>query len=70
MELQERLAGLVAPLETLHGKTPGLRKLPFRAVGIILVLCLVNALVWLAAGVVLVSPSLEPKQLQSMLTCT
>lgn len=57
MQLKERLAGLVAPIEVLHGKTPGLRRLPFGAVGIILALILINALVWVAAGVVLVGSS-------------
>ena len=40
--------------EKYHGDTPGLKKLPFGAVAIILALALVNALVWAAVGVVLV----------------
>ena len=52
--IKERFSALVAPIESLHGKTPGVRKLPFRAVGVILLLCIVNAIVWVAAAVVLV----------------
>lgn len=37
---------------TLHGKTPGLRVLPSRAVAIIIFLILVNIIVWIAAGIV------------------
>lgn len=36
-----------------HGRIPGLRKLPFPAVGIIIGLGLANALVWVAIGIVL-----------------
>ncbi|KZF21492.1 NicO-domain-containing protein [Xylona heveae TC161] len=36
-----------------HGRVPVLRKLPFPAVAIILTLILVNALVWVAVGIVL-----------------
>lgn len=37
-----------------HSRIPGLRKLPLPAVAIIVGLILVNALVWLAVGIVLV----------------
>ncbi len=38
---------------SLHDRTPGLRKLPFPAVGIIVGLILANVLVWVAVGIVL-----------------
>lgn len=37
-----------------HAKTPGLRKLPFPSIAIIATVALVNALVWIAVGVVIV----------------
>ena len=37
-----------------HSRVPGLKKLPFSAVAIIVILILVNALIWAAVGVVLV----------------
>jgi len=36
-----------------HGRIPGLRKLPFPAVGIIVALILANVLVWVAVAIVL-----------------
>ncbi|KAL9058849.1 MAG: hypothetical protein Q9206_001758 [Seirophora lacunosa] len=36
-----------------HAKTPGLSKLPFRAIAIIIGVASVNALIWLAVGVVI-----------------
>ncbi|KAL9009617.1 MAG: hypothetical protein Q9173_005371 [Seirophora scorigena] len=38
-----------------HAKTPGLSKLPFRAIAIIIGVASVNALIWLAVGIVIVS---------------
>ena len=35
----------------IHGRTPGLRKLPFSAVGIIVALIFANALAWVAVGI-------------------
>lgn len=37
-----------------HGRTPGVRKLPLSAIAIILAVAFVNALTWVAAGVILV----------------
>ena len=37
-----------------HARTPGLRKLPLPAVGIIIALIFANAIVWVAIGVLLV----------------
>ena len=37
-----------------HKRTPGIRKLPFPAVGIIIALVSANAIVWLAVGILLV----------------
>lgn len=42
-------------LRALHQRMPGLRKLPFPALGIVCVLLLVNAATWAATGVLLVS---------------
>jgi hypothetical protein len=41
--------------ERYHGKIPYVRKLPAAVVGIILAVAVVNAMVWTAVGVVLVS---------------
>ena len=38
----------------LHRRIPGLRKLPWPAVAIILTLAAVNAITWAAVGIVLV----------------
>ncbi|KAF2100613.1 high affinity nickel transport protein nic1, partial [Rhizodiscina lignyota] len=40
-------------LASYHGKLPGLRKLPFPAIAIILFLILVNVIAWAAIGIVL-----------------
>lgn len=37
-----------------HGRAPGVRKLPLPAIGIMLLVAFVNALAWVAAGVILV----------------
>lgn len=37
-----------------HGRIPGLRKLPFSAVGVIIGLVFTNAVVWVAVGILLV----------------
>ncbi|KAL8788655.1 MAG: hypothetical protein Q9213_001583 [Squamulea squamosa] len=42
-----------------HSKTPGLSKIPFPAIAIIIGIALVNALVWVAVGIVL--PYLSPQ---------
>lgn len=42
-------------LEVLHSKVPLLKKLPPRAVAIVVVIALINCVVWAAVGVVLVS---------------
>lgn len=38
-----------------HGRVPYLRRLPFPALAIIILIALVNAAVWVAVGIVLVS---------------
>ncbi|OJD10785.1 hypothetical protein ACJ73_09698, partial [Blastomyces percursus] len=38
-----------------HSRVPGLRKIPLPALGIILLVAVVNAVVWVAAGIVMVS---------------
>ena len=43
----------------LHGRIPGIRVLPRRAVAIILMLMVANVLVWVAVGVVLVGSLLN-----------
>jgi len=42
----------------IHGRTPGLRKLPFSAIAIIVFLVLINIAVWIGVGIVLVEPHL------------
>lgn len=39
-----------------HGRTPGVRKLPLPAIAIILAIAFVNALAWVAAGIISVWP--------------
>lgn len=43
-----------ASLRLLHGRVPLLRRLPPRAVAIVVLVGLVNCIVWAAVGVVLV----------------
>ena len=45
---------VVRRVEKSHSRVPGLRNIPLRALGIILLVAVVNAGVWVAAGVVLV----------------
>lgn len=39
-----------------HARTPGLSKLPFRALAIIAGVAFANVLIWIAVGTVIVSP--------------
>ena len=41
-------------LNTCHGRTPGVRKLPFPVVAIIVTLVIANVIVWVAVGILLV----------------
>jgi hypothetical protein len=45
----------------IHGRTPGLRKLPLPAIAIIVLLVLSNIVVWIAVGIVLVESHLLQK---------
>lgn len=45
---------LTRQASAFHEKVPGVKKLPFSAVAIIVILILVNVAVWVAAGIVLV----------------
>jgi hypothetical protein len=45
---------LLRRAERSHSRLPGIRKIPLRAIGIILVIALVNVVVWIAAAIVLV----------------
>lgn len=45
---------LLRRAEKSHSRLPGIRKIPLRAIGIILLIALVNAIVWVAAAIVLV----------------
>ena len=45
---------IVRKAEKTHSRVPGLRKIPLPAIGIILLVALVNILVWVAVGVVMV----------------
>jgi hypothetical protein len=44
-------------VERSHSRVPGLRKIPLRALGIILLIAVLNAAVWIAAAIVLVGVS-------------
>lgn len=48
------LQPLLRHAERSHQKMPGIRKIPLRAIGIILFIALLNAIVWIAAAIVLV----------------
>lgn len=49
------LQPLLRKAERSHQKMPGIRKIPLRAIAIILFIALLNAIVWIAAAIVLVS---------------
>ncbi|KAL4935000.1 hypothetical protein BDV06DRAFT_207843 [Aspergillus oleicola] len=44
---------LIRHAERSHSRLPGIRKIPFRSIGVILLVALVNVLVWIAVAVVL-----------------
>ena len=44
-----------------HDRVPGIRRLPFSAVAIIVILIAINICVWIAAGIVLVHLSIQLK---------
>lgn len=46
---------LIRQAERSHSRLPGIRKVPLRAIAIIVFIALLNVLVWIAAAVVLVS---------------
>ena len=54
MSLQHLKSSINKRAIACYARTPGLRKLPLPAVGIIVGLAFANALVWVAVGVVLV----------------
>ena len=45
---------LIRHAERSHSRLPGIRKIPLRALAVILLVALLNVLVWIAAAVVLV----------------
>ncbi|KAJ6021461.1 hypothetical protein N7540_006965 [Penicillium herquei] len=47
------LKPLLRRAERSHGRMPGLRKIPFRALAIIIFIAFLNIIVWVAAGIVL-----------------
>lgn len=49
------LKPLLRQAERSHSRMPGIRKIPLRAIAIILFIAFLNAIVWIAAGIVLVS---------------
>ena len=49
------LQPLLRKAERSHQKMPGIRKIPLRAIAIILFIAFLNAVVWIAAAIVLVS---------------
>lgn len=44
--------GVASNARSYHGRTPGVRRLPIPAIAIILAVALVNALAWVAAGII------------------
>lgn len=46
---------LIQQAERSHRRLPGIRKVPLRAIAVILFIAFLNVLVWVAAAVVLVS---------------
>ena len=48
------LKTFIRRVERSHSRVPGLRKVPFRALGIIAFIAFLNVVVWIAAGIVLV----------------
>lgn len=51
------LKPLLRHAQRSHSKMPGIRKIPLRAIGIILFVALLNVIVWIAAAIVLVGRS-------------
>ncbi len=47
-------ASVLKKAETSHGKLPGIRRIPLPAIGIILLIAVVNLAVWIGVGIVLV----------------
>ncbi|KAF7718967.1 Uncharacterized protein PECH_006313 [Penicillium ucsense] len=47
------LTPLIHKVEHHHRRMPGIRKIPLRAIGIILLIALINIIVWVAAAIVL-----------------
>ncbi|EPS29424.1 hypothetical protein PDE_04373 [Penicillium oxalicum 114-2] len=47
------LTPLIHKAERHHRRVPGIRKIPLRAIGIILLVALINIIVWIAAAIVL-----------------
>ena len=45
---------LIRHAERSHSRMPGIRKIPLRAIGIILFIAFLNVVVWIAAAIVLV----------------
>ena len=63
------LEPLLRHAERSHRRLPGIRKIPLRAVGIILLIAFLNIIVWIAAAIVLVSSQLPTSLSQApMLT--
>lgn len=48
------LQPLIRHAERSHGRMPGIRRIPLRAIGIILFIAFLNVVVWIAAAIVLV----------------
>jgi high-affinity nickel-transport protein len=45
---------LIRHAERSHSRLPGIRKVPLRSIGVILLVALVNVVVWVAVAIVLV----------------
>ncbi|KAI4142791.1 MAG: hypothetical protein LQ341_003110 [Variospora aurantia] len=59
MAVSDLKARVETTARSYHARTPGLSKLPFRAIAIIIGVASVNALLWVAVGILIVSLALH-----------
>lgn len=53
-DVESLKSSLLRHAETTHGRLPGIRKIPLPAIGIIVLVAVVNMVVWVVVGIVLV----------------
>ena len=46
---------MMRKIQTTHSQMPGVRKVPLRAIGIIVLIAVINTGVWICMGIILVS---------------